>query len=183
MTSPPHLPIPLDNKAVLDDLAYQPDDTTSPFRYLNPDYDIIQAIQQLIPTLPIKVKLYHVKSHQDESTPFPELNPHAQINVLADAHATAIHNMPPNTTGLFPSWIPNTRAALYHQNQQVTSNIPAYLRTATHAPDMRAYLLERSRTANGRDSPWTDATFNNIAWPHLGHALRSLAIRTTYTDV
>jgi hypothetical protein len=119
-TPPPPLPIPLDNKAILDDLAYQPNDTTSPFRYLHPNYDIIQAIQQLVPTLPIKVKLYHVKSHQDKST--------------TNAHATAIHHMPPNTTGLFPSWIPITKVALYHQDQQVTSNIPAYIRTTAHPP-------------------------------------------------
>ena len=174
-TPPPPLPIPLDSKAVLDDLTYTPDDTTSPFHYLQPNFDIIQAIQQLIPTLPIKVKLYHVKSHQDDNTPFPELSPHAQINVLADAHATAIHQMQPHTTGLFPSWLSNTKAALYHHGQQVTSNIPAYVRTAAHAPKMKEYLIDRSRTATGTDNPWNDETFYSIAWKHLGHALRLLA--------
>jgi hypothetical protein len=173
-TPPRPLPIHLDSKAVLNDLTYAPDDTTSSFRYLHPDFDIIQAIQQLIPTLPIKVKLYHVKSHQDDNTSFPELSPPAQINVLADAHATAIHQMQPHTTGLFPSWLSNTKAALYHHGHQVTSNIPAYVRTAAHAPDMKEYLIDRSRTATGRDHPWNTDTLDSIAWKHLGHALRSL---------
>jgi hypothetical protein len=160
------LPIPTDNKAVLNDLAYPPDDTT-----FSPDYDIIQAIQRIVPTLPIKVKLYHVKSHQDNSTQFADLNPHAQINVLANAHATAIHHMQPHTTGLFPSWLPHTKVALYHHGQQVTTNIPSYVRSAAHTPDMREYLLERSHTATGRDTPWTEETFDNIAWKQLGHAL------------
>ena len=43
-TTPPPLSISLDSKAVLDDLTYTPDDTISPFRYLQPDFDIIQAI-------------------------------------------------------------------------------------------------------------------------------------------
>jgi hypothetical protein len=165
------LPIPIDNKAVLDDLAYPPDDTTSSFHYLQPDYDIIQAIQCIVPTLPIKVKLYHVKSHQDNSTQFTDLNPHAQINILADAHAAAIHHMQPHTTGLLPSWLPHTKVALYHHGQQVTANIPSYVRSTAHTPDMREYLLERSHPATGRDNPWTEETLDNIAWKQLGHAL------------
>ena len=171
----PTIPIPMDNQSVLDDLKTQPDHTTPTYHFLHPDYDIIQAIHTLIPQLPIKINLHHVKSHQDRNNPTSNLHPHAQINILADAHANDIHSMPPHTTGLFPTWVPNTKAALFHGNQQVTSKLPDYLRTAAHAPALREYLIDRSQTATGRDVAWTDDTFDTIAWSHLGQAIRPLA--------
>jgi hypothetical protein len=62
--SPP-LPIPIDNQSVIDDIQRPIHDNTPTFHTMSPDYDIIQAIRTLIPTLPIKLDIFHIKGHQD----------------------------------------------------------------------------------------------------------------------
>jgi hypothetical protein len=161
---------------VLDDLQNPQTSQTSTFHLLHPDYDILQAIRSLLKTLPVKADIFHVKSHQDRDKPYDELTPFAQINVLADHHAETIHSMPTHLTGLFPTWVHGTKAALFHGTQQVTKDIPTYVRTASHAPAMREYLIKRSQTATGRDSQWNDSTFDSIAWQPLGEAFTKLSI-------
>jgi hypothetical protein len=172
----PILPIPVDNEAVIKDLLQTITDQTPTFHLLSPDYDILQAIRSTIDALPITTNIFHVKSHQDQVKPFEELTPDAQINVLADRQADAIYNKRPHRTGLFPTWIPGTRAALFHGPHQVTTRIPNYIRTATHAPNLKDYLIRRSHEATGRDTTWDDATFESIAWLPLGESFRKLSI-------
>jgi hypothetical protein len=174
--STPSLPIPIDSKSVLDDITRPVTNSTPTYHLLHPDYDIIQAIRTLIDSFPIPLDIFHVKSHQDRTKPYDELTPFAQINIHADHHADAIHDMPPSTTGLFPTWIPGTKAALFRHTRQITKSLPAYIRTATHTPIMRHYLIQRSQEATGRDAPWDDTVFDTIAWKHLGEAFNKLAI-------
>jgi hypothetical protein len=105
----------VDNKAVIDDINQTINNLTPTFHLLSPDYDIIQATKLLIAKLPIKVDIFHVKSHQDQHQPYNALTPYAQINVLADHHTNALHETPPSMTGLFPTWIPGTRATFPHR--------------------------------------------------------------------
>jgi hypothetical protein len=58
----------------------------------------------------------HVKGHKDRHKLWHELDiGEKEINVLADRQATAIYKKPLWLTGLFfPTWIPGTRAALFH---------------------------------------------------------------------
>jgi hypothetical protein len=168
----PTLPIPIDNRAVIDDVSTPMMELTSTFQYLQTDYNITQAICSLVATLPIPINIFHVKSHQDHTTPFPDLTPYAQINVLTDAHAEMIDTMPPPTIGLFPTWVPRTTATLFHDNNQVTSNLPKYIHTTAHTPAMRNYLIRRSHTATGREATWNDVVFDSIAWQHLGQAFQ-----------
>ena len=137
----PSLPIPVDNDAVVKDLHQIINEQTPTFHLLNPDYDIMQAIRTTIATLPIATDIFHVKSHQDKTKPFDELTPDAQINVLADRQAAAIYTLAPHRTGLFPTWVPGTCAALFHGPHQVTTRIPEYIRLAKHTPPMKAYLI------------------------------------------
>jgi hypothetical protein len=76
-----------------------------------------------------------------------ELDIREKINVLADQQADAIYKKPLRQTGLFPSWIPGTRAALFHGEQQVTKGmIPEYIWDAAHMmPVMKEYLIRRSK--------------------------------------
>jgi hypothetical protein len=82
-----------------------------------------------------------VKSHKDQQKPFEGLTPDAQINVLADHQAEAIYTKQPYRTCLLPTWVPGTRAALFHGQYQITTRIPEYIRTAKHAPAMKDYLI------------------------------------------
>ena len=168
--SPPLL-IPIDNQLVIDDIQQPIQDTTPTFHTMSPDYDIIQAIRTLIPTLPIKLDIFHIKGHQDRTKAFEDLTPYAQLNVLADKYAEQLHTIPANQIGMFPQWIPGTKAALFHGTQQITTNVPDYIRTAKHAPTMKEYLIKRSKTASGRDSAWTMEIYDNIAWQPMGENL------------
>jgi hypothetical protein len=76
---------------------------------------------------------------------------------------------------LMPSWIPGTRAALFHGEHQVTKGIPSYIRDATHTPAMKEYLIRRSQEATGRDKSWDKATYNSIDWRHHGEVFKKLS--------
>ena len=54
--------------------------------------DIIQAICELIPKLPIKVDIFHIKAHQDWDRPYDKLTSFAQLNILTDHYAEQLHN-------------------------------------------------------------------------------------------
>ena len=69
---------------------------------MTPDYNIIQAICKIIPTLSIKLDIFHIKRHQDRTKAFEELSPYAQLNVLADQLAKQLHHAPANHIGMFP---------------------------------------------------------------------------------
>lgn len=80
----PALPISINNQSVIDDIQWPTNDTTPTFNTMTPDYDIIQAICMIIPTLPIKLDIFHIKEHQDQTTDFEALSPYAQLNIRAD---------------------------------------------------------------------------------------------------
>ena len=81
-----------------------------------------------------------VRPSKTETKPWHELDLRAKINVLADRQADAIYRKQPRRTGLFPSWIPSTRAALFHSKRQVAKGIPAYVRDAAHMLAMKESL-------------------------------------------
>jgi uridine kinase len=84
--------------------------------------------------------------------------------------------MDPNSIGLFPSWVPGTAAALFHNNCHITKDIPAYIRAAKHTPIMRAYHIRRSKDGHGHDKSWNDDTYDSIDWKHFGESFRRLSL-------
>jgi hypothetical protein len=56
---------------------------------------------------------------------------------------------------------PGTRAALFHGDYQVTKSIPAYIRDATHIPEMKEYLIRQSKeaTGGGREKSLDNSTY------------------------
>jgi hypothetical protein len=136
----------------------------------------MQAIRSTLRELPIDVSIYHVKGHQDRMKHWSELDPSAQINVLADRNAEALYRRPPTRIGLFPSWVSGTRAALFHGDRQVTKTVPEYIREAKHAPAMQQYLIRRSKEARGRDKTWDGNTYDSIDWKHYGESFKKLSI-------
>jgi hypothetical protein len=148
--STPTFPVLVDNTSVINDIHGNINNLTPTFHFLRADFDIIQGICTLCDRLPLIIDVSHVKSHQDQSTPFAQLTPDAKLNVLADKNSNCIHTKRSSRTGNFPTWVPGTRAALYRGSQQITKNLPAYLRTAAHAPDMQEYLIRRSHEGHFR---------------------------------
>jgi hypothetical protein len=145
-SNPLPLPIPVDNEGVVKDVhrIITTTQETPTYDLLSPDFDILQAIHTKLTELPIPTDIAHIKGHQDRTKSWDELDLKAKINVLADRQANAIYKKPLWRTGLFPSWIPGTRAALFHGKQQVTKGIPAYIQDAAHTPVMKEYLIRRS---------------------------------------
>jgi hypothetical protein len=129
--------------------------------------DHFQGICTLRAQLSINTVFSYVKSHQDRQHPFANLPPAAQINILADQSASAIHQKQANCIGLFPTWIPGTWAALHCGLYPITNNLPAYLGTATHTPPMQEYLIHWSIEGTGHESPWNNYIFDSIAWKPL----------------
>lgn len=175
-SEPPTLPIPIDNDSVVKDVNRLVSDQSPTFSLLSPDYDIIQAIRSTLKGLPVPTEVFHVKGHQDRHKQWTELDTFAKINVLADQQAEAIHQKSLASTGEFPPWVPGTSAALFHGDRQVTTNISSYIREAKHAPEMRKYLIRRSKEATGRDKPWDEAIYDTIAWKHYGEAFKKLSL-------
>ena len=125
--------------------------------------------------MPIRTDILHVHGHQDQHKLWHELDRREQINVLADRQANAIYRKPQRQTGQFPSWIPGTRAALFHGDQQVTKGIPSYNRDAAHKPAMKEYLIQHSKEATGREKSWDEATYESINWRHHCEVLKKLS--------
>jgi hypothetical protein len=91
-----------------------------------------------------------------------KLDLRAKINVLAaDKQADDIYWKQPWWTGLFPPWIPGTRAALFHREQQVTKGIPAYIWDATLMPAMKAGTPHT--TIQGGYGPFTNPGMKLLA--------------------
>jgi hypothetical protein len=174
-TNPPPLQIPVDNEGVVQDVHRTINEQTPTYDLLSPDYDILQVIRTILIDLPIRTDIAHVCGHQDRHKLLHKLDNREQINVLADKQANAIYRKPQHQTGLFPSWIPGTRAALFHSEQQVTKGIHSYIRDAAHMPAMKEYLIRRSKEATGHDKSWDDATYESIDWQHHGEVLKKLS--------
>jgi len=172
---PTPLPIPVDNQAVIADVHRVFNQQSSTYAHISSDFDILQAIRTTIENLPIRTNIAHVSSHQDDTTPWDELDNRAKINVLADKVAGSIYHKGPGETGLFPTWVPGTAAALFHAGKQVTKRIPEYIREATHTPMMKTYLIKRSHTATGREKSWDNSTYESIDWKHYGESFKKLS--------
>jgi hypothetical protein len=110
-SDPLPLLIPIDNDSVIKDVHQRINNQSPTFARLSPEYDIMQAIHTIILALPFPIDIFHVKGHQDNNKHWSELDPSAQINVLADRQANAIYQKLPDRTGLFPTWVPGMKCA------------------------------------------------------------------------
>eukprot|EP00957_Ditylum_brightwellii_P078575 5974042-Ditylum_brightwellii.AAC.1 len=80
-----YLKIYLDNEGVIQRINMQleyPYDYS--FHTINPDWDIIVQICDILKDNKFNTDLEHVKGHQDENMPYEELNPPARLNTEVD---------------------------------------------------------------------------------------------------
>jgi hypothetical protein len=100
-----------------------------------------------------------------------------KINILADEQAAKIYGKAKDCAGLFPTWIPGTQAALFHDDsKQITKSIPAYIRDAKHTPEMQKHLIRRSKEATRREKSLDFETYETIAWKHFGESFGTLSL-------
>jgi hypothetical protein len=168
-TNPHPLLIPVDNDGVVKDVHRIINAQTPTNDLLSPDFDIMQAIRTKLIELPIRTDVAHVKGQEDRTKLWHELD------LRAKTQAGEIYQKEPRKTGLFPTWIPGTRAALCHGEQQVTKGIPAYIWDAAHTPALKEYLIRCSNEATGRDKSWDEATYESVDWRHYGEVFKKLS--------
>ena len=60
------------------------------------------------------------------------------------------------------TWIPGTKAALFHGPSPITSDLLTYIQRVAHEPQMREYLIKQSQNATNHDSQWNDNIFDTI---------------------
>ena len=165
----------LDNKSVTQDLEWNLDVTSSVFEYLRADYDILQGIQRLKDTLPIKSTVRWVKGHQDRHKEWDQLSIEAKVNVLADRECDAVYQRQSQQSGIFPTRINGTKAVLLHKGLPVTKKLESYVRIAATAPRHRAHLIKKSKDHDSHiEDIWDDDVFDDIDWQAHGRAFKAL---------
>jgi hypothetical protein len=161
--------------SVVQDTDRHYDDQTAVYDFLHADYDILQGIKATRARLPIKTSVGWVKGHQDDHKEWHELSISAKANCLADAVCTETHQQPLHRVGLFPTWVPGQRAALFHNGRLVTKKIDDYIMKASTADRHREYLKDRSMRIDPKiANKWTDETFHDIDWFPLESSLKSM---------
>jgi hypothetical protein len=180
MQDPPDFPlqITLDNKSVIQDTDRHYDDGTGVYDFLHADYDILQGIKATRARLPLKTSVAWVKGHQDDHKPWSELSIAAKANCHADDVCTKTHSKSLHRVGLFPTWVPGLRAALFHHGRLVTKKIDNYVMTASTAPRHQQYLTECSKKFDPFiANDWSDETFQDIDWFPLESSFKSMPFR------
>ena len=136
-----------------------------PRHRLIPEYDLINAIQQLSDSLPISVRPKHVKGHQDDGTKYEDLPYAAQINVDCDEIAgrtldTPPTDMPQRDTA---SFLLSSDAALSIRGTLITKDIPKQIRMASNGRKLRHHIMKKTG--------WSQLVFDLVDWDALESAL------------
>jgi hypothetical protein len=167
----------LDNESVTTDIDWEYSIETSVYDYLKADYNILQGIQSVTQELAIKPMIKWVKGHQDRDTPWDKLTILVKVNCHADQICSETHNNPVWSVGLFPKWIPGTKAGLLHHGKLITKWQDKYIVTAATAPSLQAYLIKKSDQHDPSIlTEWSNTTFNDIDWSLVESSFKALSI-------
>jgi hypothetical protein len=118
---------------------------------LEPDWDVLQIICTTNKSLPFKLKLIHVKGHQDCQSNH-SLSIEAKLNIISDSIATKMHAIPPSQYILFPG----SGAYLSINNNIVTSNYNTRISYFSSDKQLRQRHIEKEK--------WTQDQFQQISW-------------------
>eukprot|EP00957_Ditylum_brightwellii_P036601 2773344-Ditylum_brightwellii.AAC.1 len=146
----------LDNKGIIERIAKQ---QTYPFDYsfhtINPDWDIIAQICNILELMNIKAEFQHMKGHQDNVKYYEELNLPAQLNINVDFLAINYRTTRGMQRTKVPR-LPNNKAQLHMSDTTITSKYHKNLcNHATTKP-----LIEHLEEKND----WDSFTIQQIYW-------------------
>ena len=113
-----------------------------------------------------KVSLCRVKGHQDDDVRYKDLNLQSRLNVDCDAEAKRKIRVSRRPTGR-PTPAASHRAALYIDNQEVTTKMNEQIFYTVHAPNMFEYLYERFE--------WVYTQLLGVNWKTISLAKRWLS--------
>jgi len=129
------------------------------------DWDVLSQLH--VELAGRRIRLVHVKGHQDRETPVAALPAPARLNCAADklagAHCRRMRH-PCKRAELFPA----ARVAIHQVAEgSITYRLAAHLRHFRNSPPLKAYILERNAT-------WTHTMYNDVDWPGHKAAVKAL---------
>jgi hypothetical protein len=151
-----------DKKFLAADEPVRIDGNTVVLDVLCPDWDILIEIQHALSQLP-GLGLKYVKGHQDDKTPYAELQLFAQLNVDADRKAGQFQDLYGQDRPVV-LLTPRTHVLLHLLDGTVTSSFASTLRHAYCGPPLKEYIRRKHK--------WTVAVMESINWQAHGSALR-----------
>jgi hypothetical protein len=134
-----------------------------------PDWDILIEIQAL-QKLP-KVKLRHVKAHQDKQRSYQQLDLLGQLNVDADAQA-GTYNLEFGARRPFVLMSPLARAHLRLPDGTVTGKYSTVLLHEASAKPLLNYIREKNA--------WNESTLQSINWEAHATAINRTPLPHTH---
>ena len=141
--------------------------TTTPKNVSAPDYDIEIAIINTMKQLADKkiiINTMHVKGHQDKFTQYHQLPREAQLNVDADAEATAALNNHSKTERYNAP--PDAKTTLYIDGQPITSKEATTISTMYLSKILQTHMIKREN--------WQDDVPDTICWDAHKKSLQKL---------
>lgn len=138
----PHIPIHLDNTGLISKVQLYLDRLFfSPAEAIQSERDVLLEIEHLVSSLPLPFSFFHVKSHQDDSSPLEMLSVPAQANVQADRLATdALSHVQPRS---HPPLFPHAVCQLSIQSQPVTRKFASTIRRLSTQSALRIHMCRR----------------------------------------
>ena len=131
---------------------------------LTPDWDVLNEIRWSMTHDGIKGgSLTHIKGHQDRKKKYHALTLRAQLNVDADALATAYQEAHGQALP-FVLQFPHAAISLNFPNGTCTSHIPTALRHAESYQPLAQHIRNRNQ--------WTQQQFDSVNWAALQHAIK-----------
>ena len=159
----------LDNMAVITRMTAGRDADGSQINPLATDYDLWNEHAQLLRKLKTQVTFFHVKGHQDDlhikDGKQGPMTRDAHWNIQMDRLAESYRLQHPTPiTSAFSS----TGAALYYNNQFISTKIGDKIRDLVHSQTLRTYIMQKE--------DWTDAVFDSVDWPAFDQCMNKLSV-------
>lgn len=133
----------------------------TPPSFNDSSFDIIKSIHQELQNTTIQCSGTYIKGHQDDTTPFHQLDRPSQLNIQADHLAKELlHNTtpPPHRAEVQSnSW------TLCIHNTPVVQDMDKTLYDHVHGPKSKLYWMRKGRI--------TEDNFQDVLWDRLGLAL------------
>eukprot|EP00957_Ditylum_brightwellii_P162362 12362992-Ditylum_brightwellii.AAC.1 len=144
----------IDNKGIVKQINDQPSYTHDhPFNTLEPDWDVVAQVADILKQYVDILTITHIKSHQDDNTPLKELNLSARLNVATDRLATN-YNIQHGVSCLEAPRMAINYAQLCTKNGVISSHCYKKIRDLATTKDLRDHIKEKQG--------WLDEIFDSV---------------------
>ena len=137
------------------------------YAFLN-DGDIIWTLINTIAKVPLRIRINHIKGHQDNKKSYNQLSTLAKLNVLMDAHAKRYFSEPENAPeySIHSPFLPFETVSLYDEYSRIVNKIPTNLTRMTVGYDAEVQLAATLQISF--------SSLQYIDWKNLLRARKSL---------